>query len=78
MEDEEAQMEEEQNYHKNFFTMAEKVDKFFAKYEKAIKPEKKGLDDHALVNHGGGRGEPPEPPSPSSSDIFFFFLFSSF
>ena len=48
--------------------MAKKVDKLFVEYEKKIKPEKKEPDDHASVNHEGGRGEPPEPPSPSSSD----------
>lgn len=68
MEDEEAQMEEERNYHKIFFTMEEKVDKLFAKYDKTIKPEKKESDDHASINHEGGKGEPLEPPSLSYSD----------
>jgi len=66
MEGEEARIEGERNYHKIFFTMAEKVDKLFAKYEKTIKHEKKQPDDYALVNHGGG-GEEPHP-SPNSSD----------
>lgn len=60
-------MEEEQ-IRKIFFTMAKKVDKLFAEYEKTIKLEKKNPDDHASLNHEGGRGEPLEPPSPSSSD----------
>lgn len=46
--------------------MSEKVDKLFVEYEKAINLERKELDDHASINHGG-RGEHP-PPSPSSSD----------
>lgn len=54
MADEEARMEEEQNYKNIFFTMADKVDKLFAEYNKTIKPKKKELDDHALVNHEGG------------------------
>ena len=47
--------------------MVDKVDKLFVEYEKTIKPEKKEPDDHALVDHEGGRGEPPKLPSPSSS-----------
>lgn len=69
MVDKEAQMEEEKNYHKIFFTMVEKVDKLFVEYENTIKPKKKEPNDYALVNHEGGRGDPLEPPSPSSSDI---------
>lgn len=66
MVDEEAQIEEERNYHKYFYIMAKKVDKLFREYEKTIKFKKKETDDHALINHGGSREEPP--PSPSSSD----------
>ena len=54
MVDEEAQLEEEWNYHKIFFTTAEKVDKLFAEYEKTIKLERKEPYDHASVNHEGG------------------------
>jgi len=68
MEDEEARIKEEKNYRNIFFTMVEKVENLFAEYEKMIKPEKKEPNDHALVNHEGGRGDPPKPPSPSSSD----------
>jgi len=65
MVDEEARTEEEQNYHKIFFTMVEKVHKLFAEYEKEIKPKKKEPDEYALVNRGEG-GEHPKPPSPYS------------
>ena len=61
-------MEEERNYYKVFFTMAEKVDKMFAEHDNTIKPEKKQPDKLGSVNHEGGRGEPPKLPSPSSSD----------
>lgn len=78
MVDEEAWMEQEWNYDNIFFTMEEKVDKLFAKYENKINLEKKELDDHASKNHQGGGKEPIEPPSPSSTKIYFFILFSSF
>lgn len=66
MVDEEAQIEEEKNYHKDFFTMVGEVDKVCVEYEKKIKLEEKEPNDHALVNHGGGGEQPP--PSPSSSE----------
>lgn len=46
--------------------MAEKVDKLFSEYEKAIRHEKKDVDNNRLVNHEGGGEE--LPPSFSSSD----------
>jgi len=49
-----------------FFTMAQKDDKLFVEYELTIKTEKKELNDHASVNHGGGGEDPP--PYPSTSD----------
>ena len=67
MVDEEAHWEEEWNYHKEFYNMANKVDKLFAKYEKIVKPEKKNVDNHGSVNHGVGGEEPPPSPSPSDS-----------
>ena len=60
MGDEEYWMKEKGNYQNIFFTMAEKVDMLFAEYEKIIKHEKKEADDHASVNHEGGRGDPPD------------------
>jgi len=66
MADKEARWEEERNYCKTFYNMANKVDKLFAKYEKTLKLEKNGSNDHASVNHGGGGEEPP--PSPSTSE----------
>lgn len=71
MENEDALLEEEWNYHKAFYAMAEKVDIYFAVYEKTmVKPDKKeGPDDHASVNHEGGGEKNPEPPSPSFNEI---------
>ena len=53
MENVDAQLEEERNYSKAFYAMAEKVNKLFAEYEKTMThPKKKeGLDDHASRNH---------------------------
>lgn len=66
MADEEDRWEEERNYCKEFYNMAEKVDKFFLEHEKAIKHEKKDVDEHGSVNHGGDGEE--SLPSHSSSD----------
>ena len=46
MANEESCWEEDHNYHKAFYNMAEKVEKMFAEYEKMVKPEKKDADDH--------------------------------
>lgn len=63
MADDEAHYEEERNYHKAFYTMAEKVDQLFSRLEKVEerKPEEQGSV------HGNGGEEPP--PSPSTSEI---------
>ena len=67
MANEEARWEEERNYHKIFFTMAEKVDKLFAE-EKTFKPKNKEPVDHASVNPEGEGEEPPPSPSSDSFD----------
>jgi len=66
MEDEEACWEQEWNYRKVFYNMAEKVDKLFSEYEKTIRHEKKDAHENRSVNHEGDGEDPP--PSPSSSD----------
>lgn len=73
MEDEDSQLEEEKNYRKAFYAMAEKVDRLFVEYEKTMEKSKKkeGPDDYASMNHEGGGEEPTEPPSPSSNEIYF-------
>lgn len=68
---EKAQLEEEKNYDKIFFTMEEKFDMLFAEYENIIKHEKKELGDHASLNHEGGGEQPP--PCPSSSESYSYF-----
>lgn len=67
MENEESRWEEEHNFGKVFYNMADKVDKLFSEYEKALGHEKQDIDDNRSKNHVGGGEEPP--PSPSSSDI---------
>lgn len=47
--------------------MEDKVDKMFAEYEKTLKLEKNGPNDHGSRNHGVG-GEY-HPTSPSTSEI---------
>lgn len=46
--------------------MAEKMDKLFSEYDKALQHEKKDTDDRGLAHQGDG-GEDSRP-SPSSSD----------
>ena len=72
MANEESHWEEEQKFHKVFYNMAEKVDKMFSEYEKALGDEKKDVDDNRSTNHEGG-GED-TPPSPSSSDSSLLLL----
>ena len=66
-----------ENFHKVFYMMANKVDKFFADYEGRMAKERKGSEvkkedkevkdeGNASVNQGGGGKEPPEPPSSPS------------
>ena len=69
-----VRIEMEENFHKVFYMMADKVDKLFADYEERMEKERKGSEvkkedkevkekGNASVNQGGGGVEPPEPPS---------------
>jgi hypothetical protein len=82
MGDEELRKHYENNFHKDFYRMSDRVEKSFADYEKRVEKEKKKKakeEDNASVNHESG-GDPPEPPSPSSSSIYSssFSSFSTF
>ena len=46
MENEEAHQEEEHNFRKVFYNMADKVDKLFSEYEKALSHGKEGVNDN--------------------------------
>ena len=61
---EEAHLEEEQNFQKVFYNIVGKVDHLLVEYEKAFGHEKKGINDNRSANHEGGGEEPPlSPPS---------------
>ena len=64
MADEEAHHEEEHNFYKIFYTMAENVGQLLSRMEKA---EERNPEEQGLV-HGNGGEEPP--PSPSTSESF--------
>lgn len=63
---EEARQEEEHNFRKVFYNMAEKLDKLLSKYEKELGHDKEYVNDNRSENHEGGGEQPP--PSPYSSD----------
>ena len=62
MANEEAHHEEERNFHKTFYTMAENVGQLLSRLEKE---EERNLKEQGSV-HGNGEEEPP--PSPSTSE----------
>lgn len=70
MRDEDALLEEEKNFHMEFYSMVNKINKMFAEYEKKMEREEKEepICYHTSVNKGEGV-EPSEPPSPYSSEF---------